>query len=248
MSSTAAAAAGATTTKKAAALIFLHGLGDGPSGWSMLQHQLPALKPRLAQVQYVFPQSPEIPLSINGGMVMPGWFDLYEWPIQVGDPDDKKGKLAAVAQMEREIEKLVTQGIPRNKIAIGGFSQGGAIALLTTYYNSNTAPQQEHQTPPLAACISLSGWLTLTNEFKSVNAQNKDTPLFWGHGEYDDKVLFGQQKHGIETLSNAGVDNLQFQSYPMGHESCSEEMQGFAEFLDESLFGGEDQKQQQPDL
>lgn len=50
-----------------AALVFLHGLGDTPVGWSSLETQLPMLKPRLANVEYVFPAAPMIPISINGG-------------------------------------------------------------------------------------------------------------------------------------------------------------------------------------
>ena len=226
-----------SSTTKHAALIFLHGLGDGPRGWSVLEKQLPALKPRLANLHYIFPQSPEIPISINGGMRMPGWFDIYEWPIQVGDPDDRTGQLAAVTQMEEEILQLEQQGIPRSKIVVGGFSQGGAIALLTAFHHYNS----KETCPPLAGCVSLSGWLTLTDDFDDdTELPHKDTPLFWGHGQYDDKVVFAQQKYGVEKLSHAGVANLQFQSYPMGHESCAQELRDLADFLDETLFGKDD--------
>ena len=61
-----------TSNKKSAALIFLHGLGDTPAGWSSLQFNLPQLKKRLGNVVYVFPPAPIIPISINGGTEMPG--------------------------------------------------------------------------------------------------------------------------------------------------------------------------------
>jgi Phospholipase/Carboxylesterase len=69
MSSSAAASASTTATapKRKGALIFLHGLGDSPSGWASLQHQLPRMQPRLADIEYIFPAAPIIPLSINGG-------------------------------------------------------------------------------------------------------------------------------------------------------------------------------------
>lgn len=77
----------AGAAKMQGALIFLHGLGDGPAGWMSLKHQLPRLQPRLANIHYVFPAAPTIPISINGGgtyivhnmvvwLVLP--FDLYE--------------------------------------------------------------------------------------------------------------------------------------------------------------------------
>ncbi|KAL7556525.1 hypothetical protein ACA910_000988 [Epithemia clementina (nom. ined.)] len=228
--SAAAAAASSSTTTKKAGLIFLHGLGDGPSGWRALAKQLPALQPILADVEYVFPQSPTIPISINGGMRMPGWFDLYQWPISVGDPDDKVGKIAAIQQMEGEIQAMVQRGIPRHKIAVGGFSQGGAIALLTAYYS---APPEQAPRPPLAGCVSLSGWLTLSNEIK---VANPSTPLFWAHGKYDDKVLFAHQKFGSDTLKSGGVTDITQKEYPMGHESSRDELIELASFLKRVLF------------
>ena len=30
---------------------------------------------------------------------MPGWFDLYDWPIGVSAKDDKEGKVAAAQQI-----------------------------------------------------------------------------------------------------------------------------------------------------
>ena len=55
----------------------------------------------------------QLDITINGGMQMPGWFDLYDWPIAVGSKDDRDGKLAAVAQIEQEVVKLKQQGDQR---------------------------------------------------------------------------------------------------------------------------------------
>lgn len=62
-----------SSASQKAALIFLHGLGDTPAGWSSLQFSLPQLQPRLSQLEFVFPPAPIIPISINGGATMPGW-------------------------------------------------------------------------------------------------------------------------------------------------------------------------------
>jgi len=59
-----------------AALIFLHGLGDTPAGWSSLEDALPRLRPNLKEVRYVFPAAPMQQITINGGATMPGWFDV----------------------------------------------------------------------------------------------------------------------------------------------------------------------------
>lgn len=220
-------AVAAMTSQKAGALIFLHGLGDTPAGWSDLKQMLPSLKPRLAQLEYVFPAAPIIPISINGGATMPGWFDLYDWPIEVGSKDDPEGLQAGVAAVERHVQALNDKGIPTEKIIVGGFSQGGAIALLTAYQSKNT----------YAGCVGLSAWLTLPEQLNVSEAARK-TPLYWGHGTFDDKVVFAQQAFGVGKLKEQGVQ-VKDESFKMGHSSHPNEMQSFADFVDQRIFAQE---------
>lgn len=49
-------------------------------------------------------------------------------------------------------------GIPSERVVIGGFSQGGALAL----YSALTMKK------PLGGVMSLSGWLPLAGEFPTV--------------------------------------------------------------------------------
>ena len=226
------------------ALIFMHGLGDTPRGWSNLEQTLPRLKPNLdsSNIKYVFPAAPTIPITINGGMSMPGWFDLFDWPIGVGSKDDPTGLMRSVEQIEKEVIKLEQDhGIPPNKIVIGGFSQGGAVALLSCYHQRKAATGKA-----FAGCAGLSAWLTLPEEVVEVGKKKDDPrtkiPLFWGHGTYDDKVLFEQQKFGIEKLTNEfGLDyqKITQTQYPMGHMSCEDETKDLADFVDSCLFGSE---------
>ena len=160
---------------------------------------------------------------------MPGWFDLYDWPIGPSAQDDKEGKMKAVAQIQQEVNKLEKEGIDKSRIVVGGFSQGGAIALLSAYHRE--------EGKPFAACVALSGWLTLKDEIKVSDAAKK-TPLFWGHGKYDDKVLFEQQSHGVTILREQGVSVTE-KEYPMGHSSDQQELEDFANFLVKILFNDE---------
>lgn len=208
-----------------AALIFLHGLGDTPAGWSALQLQLPQLRPRLNEVRYVFPPAPMTQITINGGMSIPGWFDIYDWPIGVGATDDRDGILSSVSQIEEQVAILERDGIPKSRIVLGGFSQGGAVALLAAYLTAKES---------YAGCVCLSAWLTMAEEL-NVDSAAKATPLFWGHGAYDDKVLFEQQAFGVDKLKEQGVD-VTASSYPIGHSSHPAEMQALADFLDKVLY------------
>jgi lysophospholipase-2 len=266
-SSNVSVSTGSTSTTSsqppAAALIFLHGLGDTPAGWSSLSSQLPLMKPSLANIQYVFPPAPTIPISINGGMKMPGWFDLYDWPIAVGCQHDHDGLGKAVQSVEEFVRKLESQGIPKNRIVIGGFSQGGAVALRTVYHhdakhddegNQDESSSNGSSRSQYAACVNLSGWLTfdhvsssstssssLSSSTSSSNHHNQscmNVPLFWGHGSLDDKVLFEQQSYGVNKLvTEMNLKNVYDYSYPIGHGAHPEEMVMLAEFLDKVLFG-----------
>jgi predicted esterase len=158
-------------------------------------------------------------------MEMPGWFDLFDWPIGITAKDDTVGKNKAAQQIEDVVDKLEKEmGISPNRIVVGGFSQGGAVALLTAYH------RRQQGKVPFAGCVCLSGWLTMKDELQITDEVAKATPLFWGHGSMDDKVLFEQQPHGVKILREMGVD-VTDAAYPMGHSSHPKEVQAMAEFL-----------------
>lgn len=213
-----------------AGVIFLHGLGDTPSGWSDIQHQMASLRPNLgsADIAWEFPAAPVIPISVNGGATMPGWFDLYDWPVDVTAPDDRDRTMAAVATVRAAIAKFEAAGVPTERIIVGGFSQGGAIALNTAYRHEKA----------LGGCVTMSGWLNLKTDFSEgalPTEEAKKTPCFWAHGEYDDKVLFPHQKVGVDILTAKGV-SVDASQWPMGHGAHPEEMAKLAAFLDGILF------------
>jgi len=110
---------------------------------------------------------------------MPGWFDLFDWPIGIDAKDDKAGKVAAAQQIEQAVDKLEKDmGIPPSRVVVGGFSQGGAVALLAAYH------RRTKNKVPFAGCICLSGWLTLKDDLSVTEEVARATPLFWGHGQW----------------------------------------------------------------
>ena len=74
----------------------------------------------------------------------------------------------------------------------------------------------------------MSGWLFHRDEFE-VGA-NGSTPVFWGHGQNDEVVLWEQQKAGTEILVSKGVP-VTSKTYRMGHSSHPQEMSDLADFL-----------------
>jgi lysophospholipase II len=251
-------------------VIFLHGLGDGTpvNGWEMsLKDQLVQYKSSLSSdsIQYVFPKSPIIPISINGGTTMPGWFDLYDWPIDQYVQDDTTTIRSSVQSINDIIQQCcTTYNLSSTKqIIIGGFSQGAAIALLTAYHpiygysattataassSDDTSKTDENRSAVLGGCISLSGWLPFrqqTNDWvnhdNEVKQLQQQIPLFWGHGTYDDKVLYEHQQIGIDHLiQNHCAKHVTSKNYPVGHSSHPNEMKALAEFIDNIFFPKED--------
>ena len=82
--------------KQSATVIFLHGLGDTGSGISALGQALVQGVPELGHIKFVFPTAPQRPVTMNGGAVMPAWFDIQ---LSKLDRVDEEGIRAAVAYL-----------------------------------------------------------------------------------------------------------------------------------------------------
>lgn len=63
------------TARHTATVIFAHGLGDSGHGWASAVENW-RRRQRLDEVKFVLPHAPNIPITINMGMRMPGWYDI----------------------------------------------------------------------------------------------------------------------------------------------------------------------------
>lgn len=205
-------------------LIWMHGLGDTSEGWLSLKQQVdPLLKAKQLDVTWVFPEAPIASVTINAMAEMTSWFDIVDWPIGLGARDDPEGLSKSVALIEEEINKLESAGVARDKIVVGGFSQGGSVALSTVYRSSKK----------LAGCVCLSGWLQVQDKFVSVvkSTPNEKTPLFWGHGMFDEIVLPQQQDRAVETIQKNTEIPVIHAKYRTGHSSHPVEIEELTRFL-----------------
>lgn len=84
-------------------------------------------------------------------------FDLKT--LEATGPEDEEGIKKAAEMVYGMIAEEVKAGIPTKRIVLGGFSQGGALAL----YSALTFPE------PLGGVISLSSWLPLHQKFPAVS-------------------------------------------------------------------------------
>lgn len=202
-------------------VIWLHGLGADGNDFAPL---VPALQiPKDVAVRFVFPHAPVQPVTINGGMVMRSWYDIFEASL-VGHQDED-GILASEKAIHTTIDKELARGIPSERILLAGFSQGCAMAL----HIGLRYPKR------LAGLICLSGYLPLADQAPTHwQAANRDTPIFIGHGTQDPVVILDRGQATKDQLVANGYA-VQWHTYPMPHSVCPEEVTDIARFIHETL-------------
>jgi phospholipase/carboxylesterase len=200
-----------------ACVLLMHGLGDeGRSFVPLVQELAPALE-TVGAVRFVFPNAPEMPVTINGGYRMPAWYDI----LGPGGPEDEAGLRRSQSAIESLIAAEAARGIPASRIVLAGFSQGCAMALLTGLRH----PER------LAGIVGLSGYLPLAAlTAAEAHAANRATPIFLAHGTQDDIVPLARAEASRDALRALGYD-VQWHSYPMAHSLCMEEVGDLGQFL-----------------
>src|SRR5687767_5908777 len=125
-----------------ATVIWLHGLGADGHDFEPIVPELALTKP----VRFVFPHAPVRPVTINQGMRMRAWYDIFQFG---GGPEDEAGVRASQKLVDEMIAEEKERGM--KTIVLAGFSQGGAIVLQTALRH----PER------LAAVLALSAYLPL---------------------------------------------------------------------------------------
>jgi phospholipase/carboxylesterase len=85
------------------------------------------VSPQWPAVRFVFPHAPVRPVTVNNGMAMRAWYDIYGFDLMA--QQDEKGIRASIGHLDALIAREHERGIPSERILLAGFSQGGAIAL-----------------------------------------------------------------------------------------------------------------------
>ncbi|KAF9195286.1 hypothetical protein BGZ51_002801 [Haplosporangium sp. Z 767] len=206
-----------------ATVIFLHGLGDSGAGWAPVGEELGQYLPH---VKFIFPNAPQTPVTLNYGMKMPSWYDIKSL-ANVDADQDEEGMLKSRQQVMQIIrEEVEVNGIPANRIVVGGFSQGCAMSLLTCL----TAEYR------FAGIIALSGYMPLHGKVMNMASEaSRKIPILWGHGDADQIVRYDYGVQSVELLKKNKY-NVKFNTYRnMGHSSCPQEIRDVLQFLGETL-------------
>ena len=197
-----------------AAVIWLHGLGaDG--------HDFEPIVPELGlagAVRFVFPHAPVRPVTLNAGMRMRAWYDIFQLG---GGPEDEAGIRASERLLQGLIAKELERGIKPARIVLAGFSQGGAIALQTAL----RYPER------LAGLLALSTYLPLASRLETERGKaNQDLPIFMAHGRFDDIIPLDRAQASRKRLEALGYA-VEWHEYPMPHSVCPPEIAHIAAFL-----------------
>lgn len=203
-----------------ASIIWLHGLGSNG-------HDFEAIVPLLdlkegCNVRFILPHAPSIPISMNLGYVMPGWFDIKSLD-GVGRSIDSKQLLASALEVHKLIDTEIEKGIDSERIILAGFSQGGAV----NYQAGLTYDK------PLAGMLSLSTFFPTAQEVIPHPA-NQKLPILVCHGLQDHVVDISLAKLSLEALKNLGYQP-QYLTYTMAHSVCPEQIADISSWLNAQL-------------
>ena len=200
-------------------VIWLHGLGASGHDFEPIVPQL-GLNNDMA-VRFIFPHAPKRPVTVNGGMVMPAWYDIIEMSLE------RKVDIAQIETSAQQIQDLISreieQGVSPEHIVIAGFSQGGAVA----YHVALGYPER------LAGLMTLSTYLA-TNDNIDYSAANKDMPILIEHGSHDPvvPVILGEQAQQL--LESKGY-HVSYNTYPMAHQVCMPQIKNIGQWLNTVL-------------
>ncbi|KAJ6626955.1 Phospholipase/carboxylesterase/thioesterase [Mycena sp. CBHHK59/15] len=168
--------------------------------------------PSFAHIKWILPHAPVRPIRANGNHKMPAWFDVYNFAFE--GEEDEAGMLESIASIDQLLTQEVDSGIAPGRIVLAGFTQGGAMTLLTGLTTKKK----------LAGLAIMSGRLPISDKIKTMAPPHATSlPVFWGHGIADPlaKFIFGQvsvefmtKEMGFEAAPSTGeAKGIEFHGY-----------------------------------
>ncbi|MGC3873820.1 alpha/beta hydrolase [Halomonas sp. GXIMD04776] len=202
-----------------AAVIILHGLGADGHDFAPLVPALPL--PADLAVRFVLPHARSRPVTINGGMSMPAWYDILD--MNLGRRIDEPELIASAKEVQALIDEQRHTGIDSRRIVLAGFSQGGAVA----YHAALTYPE------PLAGLLALSTYFA-TADSLTLSEANRQLVTEVHHGTFDPVVPEALGRQGFEQAKALGLP-AHYRTYDMAHALCPEQIGDISTWLTQRL-------------
>jgi len=203
-------------------VVIMHGLGDTANGFADVAQMF---SPKLPTTRFVLPTAPENPVTLNGGMVMTSWYDIVGLTNRASEHCE--GIEDSVKTIEAILDAEHAKGIPYNRMALAGFSQGGAMGLFVGL--------QLEASKKLAGLLVMSGYLAGSAKF-TLTPEMKDLKVLHQHGTADPLVQFTWAEQTRDALLGMGLTNYKLEPYrEMVHTVRPEELESGLKFLMEIL-------------
>jgi phospholipase/carboxylesterase len=202
----------------AATIIWLHGLGADGHDFEVIvpQLRLPASLP----VRFVFPHAPERAVTINGGLVMRAWFDIFDVDLTADSIDHDQFR-ESVGLLTALIGNELRAGMASDRIVLAGFSQGGAIVLHAGL----------HYEKRLAGILAMSMHLpTVAQSAAAFSSAAKQVPIMMAHGRSDPVIPLPKALETRQALGDLGYA-VDWHDYPMPHSVCAAEIEDIRSWL-----------------
>lgn len=206
-------------------VIWMHGLGADGSDFEPVVPELGL--DHSPGIRFIFPHAPAIPVTCNGGYVMPAWYDIIAL-----DSNSRTVDEAGIVRSRQAIRDLMARenqrGVPCSRIFLAGFSQGGAIAYTTALTHAE----------PLAGVIALSTYMPTQKLIADeAAAVNQALPIFAAHGSEDDVVSIELGIRARDFLTARGHP-VEWHEYPIPHSICIEEIHAVGRWLKQVMADG----------
>jgi phospholipase/carboxylesterase len=202
-----------------ASVIWLHGLGADGNDFAPI---VPELRlPEDMAIRFIFPHAPNMPVTVNGGFVMPAWYDIYE--MEIDSKVDTEGIMASAASINSFVTNEISRGIESRRVVVAGFSQGGAVA----YQVALSRPE------PLAGLLAMSSYFA-TSDVIELHDANRKIPIEVQHGTFDPVVPEYLGQDSLAFLLEQKY-NVNYRTYRMQHGVCPEQIGDISEWLQSVL-------------
>ncbi|XP_037828557.1 lysophospholipase-like protein 1 [Lucilia sericata] len=181
-----------------ASVIFLHGSGD--TGRNLIEwvRFLLGRDMEFPHIKVIYPTAPFKPYTPLGGQMSNVWFDRQT--ISIEAPENRQSLEDIYEKVNEMINEEVSQGVPVNRIIVGGFSMGGALAMHAGYHLNN-------KLGGVFACSSFLNRNSIVYEsLKNSSKDNNVLPeLKMFHGGRDTLVPIEWGKESFDNLSKLEV-------------------------------------------
>jgi phospholipase/carboxylesterase len=154
----------------------------------------------------------------------PGWAWYRFLGRNLPEPESFAASQEALGELLAHLRAELPQA--RGPLVLGGFSQGGVMAMGYALGHPGEVP----------LVMNFSGFLADHPDVRPSPAAVAGTRFFWGHGTLDPMIPFDLAVEGRKRLRDAGAD-LTARDYSIGHGISPDEARDARAWLEASLEG-----------